>query len=289
MKEYRVVRAADVDVGDRYIDPNDADLDGLIRDIRDNGLTVPILVDDKLRLIDGLRRLQAFKPDTEIDVVVTDDYLDTAEILLRDKDLPGTRTWTPRRVWDLHLVTTEQRKRNHSNSKRHNMKWGISKDGRARLRERTLQTVLGKEMAHSVSRAMFVRLSGLPASAIQIITFLYGRAYGETVVAPELQEFALQLVNRIDNGYNIWSAQKEYDELRGLHGQPGIVSEKEQRQVLRNSASSAMATARIVKDVGDIDSGITVEEAEQWLLSFTQARSDYFAICKRLKERIRKG
>jgi hypothetical protein len=152
-----------------------------------------------------------------------------------------------------------------------------------------IRDVLQTRKKVSLSRDAMATLSGYTGSAIQTVTYLYSRALGHH---PELDEqsvaLASDLVKRMEQGYNVYSARGEWDKARGVH-QPRISSESEQRQILRNAAISSSATGKILADVTDINDDITVEEATAWLRSFVQARADFFTISKKLKERIRKG
>lgn len=289
MREYRTVKIADIDTGDRFIDPGDDELPDLVADIKAHGLQTPILVDRNLALIDGLRRMEAFKPDSEVDVVVSDNYIDTLEVMIKDRSNPFTRSWTTRRVWDFHQATTKQRTENHHNAVRLNMHHFKGK--KSQNLPRTLSDLLGvnKRKRVSLSRDAVGKISGYAPSAVQVITHLYAKAQnlsGE--LSPDRHAFAVDLVKRLDQGLNIYTARVAWEKTSERR-QPQISSRSEQQQILRNAAIAASTTGKILTDITGISDDISVEEAEGWLRSFTQARSDYYTICKKLRERIQKG
>lgn len=286
MREYRTVKIADINTGDRFIDPGDDELPKLVADIKAHGLQTPILVDQDLTLIDGLRRMEAYKPGDEVDVVVTDSYVDTLEVMLKDKDNPFTRHWTTRRIWDMHRSTEKQRWNNHHNAVRLNLNHF---KGKTPPLPKTIRDLLGTTKKVSLSRDVIALLSGYTASALQTVHYIYARAYGlKGELTPELQALASDLVKRLDQGYNVYSARGEWNRAATTL-KPRIVSESEQRQILRNAALSASSTGKIVTDVNEINDDISVEEAATWLRAFVQARSDYYSVIKKLRERVRKG
>ena len=281
MREYRIVKVADIKIGDRYLDSEDHELAALCDDIRKNGLKDPVLVDDELNLIDGLRRLQALGPTDKIDVVVTDDYVDTFEVMKLQVGKPFTKKWTPRRAWDFHISTMEQRKFHHYTRV-------MDKHGRPKER-RSMLDVFGGTKSNSISRDLMGIFAGQPGSWVQAIIYVYSRAYGH-IVEPnlELHDLAKELVKKMDAGYNVWTARNDYEKAR-RRGLGRITSESEQRQTLKRSAASAASLSRVIKDISVINAGITVEEAAEYLRAFTQARTDFVTINSLLKERIRKG
>jgi hypothetical protein len=281
MREYRVVKVADINIGTRYLDPEDHDVKTLCDDIHKNGMHDPVLVDDEMNLIDGLRRLQAFGPTDKIDVVVTDDYIDTFEVMKLQVGKPFTRKWTPRRTWDFHVATLPQRKLHHYT--RVMDKYGKPKAARSML------DAFGGTKSNSISRDLIGTFAGQPGSWVQAVIYVYSRAYGH-IVEPslELLDLATELVKKMDAGYNVWTARNDYEKAR-RRNKGRISSEKDQRSTLRRSAASAASLSRVLGDISAINAGITVEEASEYLRAFTQARTDFVAINSLLKERIRKG
>lgn len=280
MREYRVVRVADIKVGDREIRPNDTELPDLVSDVRKRGLQVPVLVDPDLNLFDGLRRLQAFAPGDEIDVVVSDNYIDTLELLKLSNIGPFLKAWDMRRLWDFHVVTTAQRRHNHFVRKAE----GNSK------KQRGLAAASGdKYKTTSISRTLLAEVSGMPGATIQAGLYIYSRAYGLIEEHdPQILAMSKELVGKIDAGYNVYRARHEI-RLAQLADRGSIVTESEQRKVLRSSASSARVLTQIFKDFASINSGITAEEAKEFYRALMQARTDFLVITKKLKERIAKG
>ena len=285
MREYRTVKVSDINVGERFIDPLDVELPELVADIKKVGLQVPVLVDDQLNLFDGLRRLQAFKPDDTIDVVVSSDYVTTMEIMLADKDRPLTRAWTTRRLWDFHRDTTSQRKSHHARS-------AVGSLPRTKAAYRpvpqTIYAALGMPKKVSLSRDLVAKISNIHQAEVQAALFLYARAYGMSEAEPGLQPLAVDLVKDLDQGGNVYTARHTYEKAR-RERKPNIVTEKEQRQVLRSASATAVSASRIIADVSEINKGISVEEAQMWLKGFSQARAEYYDIIKKLKERIKRG
>lgn len=287
MREYRTVRVADINVGDRFLDPADLELADLVQEIQTEGLLTPIMVDPQLNLIDGLRRLAAYKPNDEVDVVISHDYIETLELMIRDKDNPGVRfPWTPRRTWDFHHVTTGQRKAHQHVVVRSSLP--RYKGKKVRTPDSILRFI-GKTSRNSMSREVIEKLSGYSVSAIQTILFLYGKVAGiNPEPNPMLLALADDLVKAMDTGFNVYSAKTAYRKAQ-MTERLNVTSEKDQRQILRNAATSTMTTAGIVTQVADISDGITIEEAEAWLATFMQARADYWHIVRKLKERITRG
>ena len=287
MREYRTVRVADINTGDRFLDPADLELADLVEEIQTEGLLTPILVDSQLNLIDGLRRLEAYKPDDDVDVVISLDYIETLELMIRDRNNPRTRPWTPRRVWDFHYAATEQRK-----AHQHAVVTSSLPRNKSKNKTRTPDSIfkfIGKSKRNSLSREVLEKLSGYSVSALQTLIMLYSKVAGVTPEPnPRLLDLAGDLVKAMDAGYNVYSAKTAYHKAQ-RENLLNVTSEREQRQILRNAAASTTTTAGIVTQVADISDGITTEEAQAWLATFTQARADYWQIIKKLKERIARG
>jgi hypothetical protein len=242
----------------------------------------PILVDDELKLIDGLRRLQAFGPDDLVDVVVSDDYIDTMQLMLLSVGKPFTRKWTARRAWEFHVSVLAQRKFHHYDRV-------MDKNGKPRERRSIVSSMgLDRSKSNSISRELNGKLAGQPGSWVQAVTFLYGRAYGHVVEPdPGLQKLAVELVRKMDEGYNVWSARGEFLTAAKAN-KSRITSAKEQRQVLRRSVASAASLSNVLADVAVINPGITKDEANEWLRAFTKLRTDAVRMTRLLKERISK-
>jgi hypothetical protein len=279
MREYRVVKAADIKIGDREIRPDDTGLPELWADISANGLQDPLLVDANLNLIDGLRRLKTFAADADVDVVVTDTYLDTLEVMKLSKDKPFSRPWDARRIWDFHVSTGDQRNLHHHQTS----KAGIPK--------RKLKEVAETKSSldNSITRRLISELAGVPQAVIQAALFLYARAYDPNKESnPELRALAQELAVKMDAGYNVYSARHDFEKARS-RTKGNIVSEAEQRKILRSSTSSVSVLSRVLNDFGEINNRITKDEAEAAYKVLYQGRSDLVHILKKLKERIERG
>lgn len=276
MREYRVVKVSEIKIGDREIRLDDTELADLTADIRQRGLQVPILVDSDLNLIDGLRRLQSLSPNFDVDVVVSDEYVETLEIMRLNKKGPFRRAWDMRRVWDFHLATTKQRKENH---------YFRVTEGNRRKRKNLLD-IAGEKKPHSLSRQILGELSGMPAAEIQAGMYIFSRAYGLIKEPdPEILALTRELVAKIDAGYNIYSARYEVEQLKN-RDKGSISTEADQRKVLQRAASSAKVLTGVFKDFATINNGITKEEAEEYLKTLWNARTDFQIIIRKLKERI---
>lgn len=283
MREYRVVKVSEIDIGDRLLDPED-DFKPLCDDIRKNGMHDPILVDTDLKLIDGLRRLQAFKKHDDVDVVITDDYVDTMEIMLLSVGKPFTVPWTPRRTWDFHIATMPQRKLHHyirvlnANGKKKEFQ---------RL-DRALPNI-GPMPSNSISRDLMAKFSGHPGSWVQAVIYLYGRATGETVEPDaDLRSLAVDLVKKLDAGYNVWTARNDYEKAR--RRTTGHISKaSEQRQILSSSASTASSLVKVLRDFAEVHKNISRQDAEEYRRVFTQLRSELHVMNTKLTERIKKA
>jgi hypothetical protein len=89
----------------RAIDPDD-DIRPLAEHIHNTGLQVPVLVDEEMNLIDGLRRLEAVRSlgNTEIEVTIASIHSD-AEVNLTAARTHGVhmRPWLPHgRMWQIY-------------------------------------------------------------------------------------------------------------------------------------------------------------------------------------------
>ncbi len=282
MREYRVVKVSEINIGDREIRPHDTGLPELWADISKNGLQDPLLVDVNLHLIDGLRRLKTFSPDAEVDVVISDTYIDTLELVKLGKGKPFTRPWDARRIWDFHVATTEQRVRHHHQTS----KTGVPK---RKIKEVSLSAKRRSSSDNSISRKLIAELAGVPQAMIQAAIFLYSRAYGVIEEPnPELKALAQELAGKMDAGYNIYSARHDFEKVRNRN-KGNIASEAEQRKVLTSASSSVAALSRVFDDFAEINTRITKEEAQAAYKVFAQGRTDLIRILKKLKERIERS
>ena len=144
-------------VTDRKLEPGD-DCQDLVADIKTNGLRHPILVDENLRLLDGLRRLQAFKESNEVPVVISDNIPDTMAYLkqVEHQAKPG-------RVWRLFSDLDEQRARY----------WVTSRRGRGHGRGG-----INKKHRSTDTRYLIADAFGVSDHWTQAVLFLYGRNAG---------------------------------------------------------------------------------------------------------------
>lgn len=276
MREYRVVAVSEIDIGDRAIRPDDKELEHLVADIKANGMKTPILVDEEMKLIDGLRRIQAHGPNDLVDVVVTDDYIDTMQIMKLNRTGEFRRDWDMRRAWDFHNATTRQRVENHYEQ----VKKGARKRGAG------LTGAMGSAKSNSISRDLIGEISGIQSAAIQAGLYVYARAYGMVGgTEPRIVDFCRELVAKMDDGYSPYAARHDLKKIQ-KRGEATIVTESEQRKVLRGASASAAALARVFSDFGSISNGITVEEAEGFYSTLMRTRTELFTITKKLSERI---
>lgn len=278
MREYRVVRAGDV-VTERLLDPADEGLDNLYANMLKVGMQDPILVDENLHLIDGRRRLGYFQPDEMIDVVISDHYDDTLQIMTLQKGKPFTSTWSARRFWDYYEGVRAQRDRRIR-------EYLDSQRGRKRSDN------YGKKLPRSkrdLTRSQMSTFTGRASTWIQAVIFLYARGLKLTQAeTPELQQLTVELVKKMDAGYNPYSARHDYEKAKQT-ASGAITSASEQRQILKRGSAAGNALTRVLTDFATINDGISVAEAEEFLRSFQKVRTDITVITNRLKERIRKG
>lgn len=227
----------------------------------------PILVDDQYRLLDGLRRLQAFGPKDRVPVIVSDTLPETLTVMA---EVPEGRPTTPLRAWKLFLALTDQAKGYWSLTRgqkgKPNRAFGGGRDS-----DRTKQVMMAKALK-------------VTAHWMQGVQYVFGRADGVFQCPEELVPLAQELAKRLTEGYNVHTAQGEFRKaLRGQ--QKRILSEREQRATLRSITSSLAAINHALDDMGPLHPRIKASDAAEWLPAFIKARRLTRTMAAILKER----
>ena len=250
-------------VTDRKLEPGD-DCRDLIADIKANGLKHPILVDENLRLLDGLRRLQAFKESDKVPVVISDNIPDTMAYLkqVEHQAKPG-------RVWRLFSDLDEQRARY----------WVTSRRGRGHGRGG-----INKKHRSTDTRYLIADAFGVSDHWAQAVLFLYGRNAGYYKCPEELKPLVSELVKEMDQGGNVHSARTAYIKAERDLGRrtPGPT---QQRSSLRAAASSLAGIVHALRDIDKLHPSITATEATEWAPLFNAARAEIRRIASVINER----
>ena len=226
-----------------------------------------ILVDQNYRLLDGLRRLQAFGNLEMVPVYVSDSLVDSYTYI---QAIPDGKPTTPRRAWDLFRDLELQRAQHVLKTR---SLGGHGKPRRGRNKK-------------NLSRRMIAQALGMSDHQFQSITYLYGRAYGSYGSSSDEMELALKSVKRLDAGYNIYTVIREYQEAikeQNLR----ITSEREQRATLGSITASLSGMIHTLQDIGRLHPKITAAEAAQWYPTLAVARAEIRRIASIVNERAK--
>ena len=249
---------------DRKLESDDQDWKVLVKDIKANGLKHQILVDDRYNLLDGLRRLQAFGPNDELTVIVSDDLRDT---LLTMAEVPEGRTASVTRAWDLEVALVAQAKRY----------WAQTRTGRGGLKPAQKERVRTRQ-------AMLAKALKRPTHWVQAVMYICKRAHGHIPCPEKFLPLARDLAKRIAEGYNVHSAVLDFHKAQESQ-QKRIVTERDQRTTLNSVTASLAAIVHTLEDLGPLHPKIKPSEAAEWAETMAKARGAIRRTTATIKER----
>lgn len=245
-------------VNSRELRPDD-DLTKLSISLRSGGegQQRPIIVDEDMNLIDGLRRVEALRllKKTHASAVVTTTFEDTCAVLDKTRKHGYlSRPVTPLRVWEIFNATYKQQK-----------------ERGARLRARP-----GPERAAGLeirSRAMLGEALGFHGEGIlAAATQLYKSLLTNT--DPSKVEALADIRRRMEAGLlSVYSARGAISRLeKGIFLNGDIVGVADQRQALAAAVSQLNGVARGLSRIGPLGPDFTEAELQMYLKSFEDGK-----------------
>jgi hypothetical protein len=249
----------------------------LTKDIHENGLKMPILVDEEMNIIDGVRRFYAFYVNHSmtdpIQVVVCSRFEDTCSWLSKTvKHGVAAVPVTALRAWQLFNDTYPQQK---------------ERGTRLRKRRTGLKRseILGEETR---SRTMLNEALGFKGeSFLATATWIYKMfdTYQEDPIKVEkLARIRRQL--EIDE-VTIYEAKGMVSKvLRGGDLNGDIVGLNEQRGALATLLSQLTGMTKGTARLGELDPGLTQIELQMYIKGFETARRDLNIFVASLKKRV---
>jgi hypothetical protein len=251
-------------VVDRVLTVGD-DLTDLAYSIKEQGLTVPLLVTQDYELIDGLRRLEAARAlgHTEIEVVPTILYPRACELLneAREHGLHALPL-TGQRIWEIYsdlkplLAITRV----------------VNQRGRAKA---------AGARPSAGGRPLLSNSLGLKSEAmLQAITHVHRMLSDPTYSAKAAE--ALELIEAGELSY--YGAA---DFIKKTHGLTGTITGlTEQRSGLEAAITSILGTVRALNQLGPLHKKLPSEEAQARLTELHAARAKLTKFIKLLTEEI---
>lgn len=248
---------------DRVVDAGD-DLTDLTNSIQEIGLQRPITLTQDLDLIDGLRRIEAYRRlgQTHIEAVVTYMYPRACESIQRTREhglhalpLTGERIWEVyKAIHPLLMITRSHYSR------------GVPK---------------GKKTPSSGGRPLLTRALGIKSEALlQAITQVH-RALSNPDLSARAQE-AIALIKEGKLSY--YGAVPFLTKQNGLTG--NVVAPSEQREMLSNAATTLRATMKAMEQLGPLHKRLTSEEVNVRITELAQSRTKLNKLIKSLQEEI---
>jgi hypothetical protein len=247
----------------------DDDLTNLAKDIQAYGLAVPVLVDQNMNLIDGLRRLRAVESlgQDSVDVVVTSMYPVACEMLKRAREHGiEAAPLGPRRIWQIYTDMQPIFK--------------VTKSTALRGRQK------GQRLKHEIGgRPLLAKALDLPSEAVlQAITYVYRLAQTDTGAKGTKAREAVRLLE--SGEVTAYGAADYIKRTEGLKG--SITNLNEQRVTLRDSVSSLRGLVTGLERLGPLNKGLRPEEKEQIMRDFAKLRGRLYRFVKQLQEETRK-
>lgn len=250
------------------------DLTDLTNNIFSGKLKRPILVDENMKLLDGLRRLTALKSlgAEKVQVALSTSLEDTCEEIAKTVKhgvlaLPPS----PHRTWALFQDTKEQQK-----------------DRGVRMRKRRVGIPRGTVLEPVPrTRTMMNEALGLGPgeSYLASVTYLYSHFLNNTDpgLALGLADIRARLEHR---QLSVYEARGAVDRLRasGLTGD--IVSVAAQRDALATALSQLSGMNKGVTRIGELNPEINQAELLAYIKSFEQGKRALHAFINTLKKRI---
>lgn len=233
----------------RVVDPDD-DIQPLAEHIHNTGLQVPVLIDDEMNLIDGLRRMEAVRllGNTEIEVTIASIHSD-AEANLTAARSHGVhmRPWLAHgRIWQIYkeLLPLGRKTRSQLTKGKPRYTKGLTLGGRA-----TLWKVFGLKND----------------SELQALCTVYRRLErGEAR--------ALIAVKRLEAGeITIHSAEAYARNPLGRKGNINNVSE--QREFLTSIRASLYGLGHSLDQMGRLNPRLSKDEVDEYLRDLATART----------------
>lgn len=256
---------------DRELEPGD-DVNALAAHIRDSGMKHPVIVDANMKLIDGLRRIEAIKllGGSTILATLTETLEDTAKALKRTRKhgicaLPVSYA----RAYQIYRAVHEQ----------------VEERGN-RMRTRTKQE--REAQPDTVrSRAMIADAIGKGSeSHLATMAVLY-REFNRTDVS-EKQRLALDdLRAKLENDtLSLHEARGRLTKILRPGFDGDTIGLTEQRNMIGAALMQINAANKGITRLGEISDEFTPEEVQVYLDGFQQARSDIYRIVSTLKKWI---
>lgn len=249
---------------DRELEPGD-DVSNLARDIRKSGgLSVPVLTDGDLVLIDGLRRLRALESlgYTEVEVVSTSMFPVACEVLTRARE-HGVEAapMTPKRTWQIY--------------QRMSIVLRVTKSHLATGRPKGTGS-----KASAGGRPMLAAALGYSSVApLQAITNVYRKASEGNTKAKEA-------VALLESGETtIYGAVDYVNRTAGGLTGP-IVKYPEQKNILDTGIASLRGLLHGLSQLGPLSEEFPGAEKSKYLKELLKLRRDFYRIVKLLDEEI---
>lgn len=244
------------------------DLTDLKNNMSANGQKQPILLDENMRLIDGLRRLHAWQTlgYNQISAVVSDNLEDTCALLSKVR-LHGAsyakgitaHPVTPRRTWELFNDTHVQQKERGAELRKRRI--GVPRS--APPIEPSLR-----------SRAMFCQALGIGGEAQLAASALLYKAFTENK-DPARAAGLKDIQDRLEAGeMSLYEARGAVDRLGKGDFNGDILTVDAQRSALATSLSGLSGVTKGLTRIGEINSEFTEVELQMYLKQFEQGRRD---------------
>jgi len=247
------------------------DITDLAKDIAAFGQRVPILINAKFEVLDGVRRIEAKKSLGEsfvgaILVTTMEEFLDG----LNTSREEGTywRTPSPRRMWNLQQDSGPYiRKR--------------VKESRARLRGKPQHSTMDEPLVPI--RSLMAQACGWNSeSYFSAATSLYNIA---TDPEDARYELANELVEEVDAGrMTIFSARARLDRDRNLR--EGTLTWGEQRAILVNLVNSLSGVVKATRNMGKLSNRIPRDELTGYLKDLRELRAELYQFVHRIEKEV---
>ena len=238
---------------DRTLAPDD-DVTELAKDIRANGLVVPVLIDRTYRLIDGLRRLEATKSlgDVQIEAVVTSMYPTACANLKQAREHGAfARPFSTRRIFEMYEAMIPL------------MNYTRSQLGHGTRRGKRLKSPPG-------GRRMFTEVMGLSSTSyLQALVQLYRYCSSDDEA---MREKATTATRRLEAGeLTVYGAQKIAERKEKFNGR--VLARDAQLDLLNRALATLRGLLRGLEEMGPISSDFSKEEVQVLAVELAKQRT----------------
>jgi hypothetical protein len=265
-------------ISNRVLLDND-DISELAASIDKTGLKRPILLDEKLQLIDGLRRYEAMQKLgwDRVPVIISKTLEESCEAIAKTR-LHGEAGFgalpvTPRRCWEVFTDLTDQ-----------------ARERSTRLRRRRVGLKRGEPLPNAEeiirSRVMIGEALGFKGEAFLAASTAVYKAFVRNN-DPEKVEGLANIRWRLEAGQlSLYEARGAVDRLGKADMSGDIITINEQRNALASALSQLTGVTKGVARIGEPSAELNQTELKLYIKGFEDSRRDLQRFINSLKKRV---